>query len=116
VSREYRIYLDDMRLSCEKVLRYTYGLTLDAFVRDEKTFDAVVRNLEILGEAAKHVPLDVRERHPQVEWRKIAGLRDVIAHEYFGIDEDILWDIIRRQVPLLLEHVRQILREADQGT
>jgi uncharacterized protein with HEPN domain len=116
VSRKYQIYLDDMRLSCEKVLRYTHGLTLDAFVRDEKTFDAVVRNLEILGEAAKHVPLDVRERHPQVEWRKIAGLRDVIAHEYFGIDEDILWDIIRRQVPLLLEHVRRILAEADQET
>ena len=56
--------------------------------------DAVIRNLEILGEAAKHIPPQVRSRHPQIEWRKIAGMRDVIAHEYVGVDEDILWDVI----------------------
>jgi uncharacterized protein with HEPN domain len=109
MSRDYRLYLDDMRESCEKILRYTRGLTFEQFLHDEKTFDAVVRNLEIIGEAAKHIPPEVRSRHPAVEWPKIAGLRDVVAHEYFGLDEDILWDIVQSHVPVLLGDVQRIL-------
>lgn len=111
MSREYRLYLDDMRVACEKTLRYTHSLTLEQFLKDEKTFDAVLRNLEILGEAVKHIPPKVRGRYAHVEWRKIAGLRDVIAHEYFGIDEDILWDIIENRIPLLLDDLLHILAE-----
>ena len=99
MSRDYRLYLDDMRAAAEKVLRYTQGADLACFVDDEKTFDAVVRNLEIIGEAAKHVPAEVQARYPEVEWRNIAGLRDIMAHGYFGIDEDILWDIVVNQAP-----------------
>jgi uncharacterized protein with HEPN domain len=113
MSRDYRLYLDDIRESCEKVLRYVGGLTFDQFVQDEKTFDAIVRNLEIIGEAAKHIPSEMRSRYPQVEWAKIAGLRDMTIHEYFGLDEDILWDIVQNQVGVLLEHVRQILSESE---
>jgi uncharacterized protein with HEPN domain len=94
MSRDYRLFLDDMRAACVKILRYTSGLTFEQFIEDEKSFDAVVRNLEILGEAAKHVPNEVRERHTGIEWRKISGLRDFMAHEYFGIDHEILWDVI----------------------
>jgi uncharacterized protein with HEPN domain len=83
MSRDYRLYLDDIRESCEKVLRYVHGLTFGQFVHDEKIFDAVVRNLEIIGEGAKHIPPDIRSRYPEVEWPKIAGLRDVVVHEYF---------------------------------
>jgi len=109
MSRDYRLYLDDMRESCEKVLRYTRDLAFDQFVHDEKTFDAVVRNLEIIGEAAKHVPPEIRTRHPDVEWPKIASLRDVVVHEYFGLDEDILWDVVQNRVPILLDRVLHIL-------
>jgi uncharacterized protein with HEPN domain len=109
VSRDYRLYLDDMRAAAEKVLRFTQGVDLARFVDDERTFDAVVRNLEIIGEAAKHILAEVQARYPGVGWRNIAGLRDIVAHEYFGIDEDILWDIIMHQVPALLTQVRQIL-------
>jgi uncharacterized protein with HEPN domain len=109
VSRDYVLYLGDMRSACEKILRYTHDLTFDAFMNDEKTFDAVIRNLEILGEAAKHIPLQVQIQHPQIEWRKIAGMRDVVAHKYFGIDEDILWDVIQNRIPVLLEQVQGIL-------
>ena len=110
MSRDYRLYLDDMLIALEKVLRFTQGVDLAHFVDDERTFDAVVRNLEIIGEAAKHIPAAVQARYPDVEWRSIAGLRDIVAHEYFGIDEDILWDIIIHQVPALLTRVRQILK------
>lgn len=111
MSRDYRLYLDDMRMAAEKVLRYTEGVDLAHFVDDDKTFDAVVRNLEVIGEAAKHVPAEVQVRYPEVTWRSIAGLRDIVAHEYFGIDEDILWDIVVNQVPQLLGQVKRILEE-----
>jgi uncharacterized protein with HEPN domain len=71
------------------------------FIKDEKTYDAVVRNLEIIGEAAKNIPEAVRMQMPGIEWKKTAGLRDVIAHAYFGIDDAILWDVVQHKVPEL---------------
>jgi uncharacterized protein with HEPN domain len=73
-------------------------MTRDLFLADERTIDAVVRNIEIIGTAAKRIPDDVRAGIPSVEWSKIAGMRDVIAHEYFRIDPDILWDVVRHKI------------------
>ena len=98
--------------ACEKVMR-SEGLAFHAFVRNELVYDAVLRNLEVLGEAAKKVPDSVRARHPSVEWRAIAGLRDVLAHAYFALDEATLWDIVAQKVPALAEVLRQILEEED---
>lgn len=109
MSRDFRLFLEDILESCGKVLRFTAQMSFEQFVADEKTYDAVVRNLEIIGEAAKNVPEEVRLRHSDVEWKKIAGLRDVIAHEYFGIDDDILWDIVQNKVPLLEGQVKKVL-------
>jgi len=108
VSRDWRLYVDDMRQACRKVLRYTQGLDLEGLRRDEKAYDAVVRNLEVIGEAAKHIPQAVRAQMPGIEWRKIAGLRDVLAHAYFGIDDAVLWDLIQEKVPPLLDALEQI--------
>lgn len=109
MSRDYRLYLDDIETSAEKILNYTKDLEFDEFTQDTKTFDAVVLNLEIIGEAAKHMPDAVRTKYPQIDWRRIAGLRDVIAHGYFGLNEHVLWDLVQNQVPRLLEQIRQVL-------
>ncbi|MCX7837862.1 MAG: DUF86 domain-containing protein [Anaerolineae bacterium] len=110
MSRDYRLYLDDIRASAEKILQYTRGLDFDTFAHDEKTVDAVVFNFEIIGEAAKHIPDSMRARYPQVDWRRMAGLRDIIAHGYFGLNRRILWDAAQTQIPMLLEQITQILK------
>jgi uncharacterized protein with HEPN domain len=74
-------------------------------------YDAVLRNLQIIGEAAKAVPADVRQGHPEVDWKEMTGLRDVLSHAYFGLDDEMLWDIVIAKIPPLQEQVRQILAE-----
>jgi len=94
-----------MRQAARKVVRYVGGREQRAFLADEMAFDATLRNLEILGEAARGIPDDVRARHPDVDWRAIAGLRDVLAHAYFALDDATLWDIVQNKVPRLLDHL-----------
>ena len=109
MSRDYRLFLEDISNSCQKILLYTQGLSYGDFIQGEIVYDAVLRNLEIIGEAAKNIPEDVRQGNSQVEWRKIAGLRDIVIHQYFGIYDEIIWDAVKNQIPKLLEQVRDIL-------
>lgn len=102
MSRDPKLYLDDMRAACRRVIEHSAGMTRAAFFGDAKAVDAVLWNLLVLGEAAKNVPDEVRAEHPSLEWRKIAGFRDVLAHGYFGLDEDIVWDVLANKVPALL--------------
>jgi len=110
MSRDYRLFLDDMKACCAKIARYIGDMTYESFIADEKTFDAVVRNLEIVGEAAKHIPAEIKDRHIEVEWSKAAGIRDIIAHEYFGIDDEILWDVVSNHIPRLATQLRDVIR------
>ena len=98
-----------MQLCCSKVLRYSQGLTRQHFLVDEMVVDAVLRNLEVLGEAAKQIPPAVRERHPEVPWRRIAGLRDVLAHAYFGLEDDTIWQIVSESIPALANQLDQVI-------
>lgn len=111
MSRDEIIYLKDIVQSCEKILRFTQGLTQADLIREEKTYDAVVRNLEIVGEAAKHISDELRKQLPSIEWRKVAGLRDMLAHAYFGIDNDILWDVVQNKVPQLAKAINEFLNK-----
>jgi uncharacterized protein with HEPN domain len=111
VSRSWQLFLRDMLEAAQKVTRYTAGRELDEFIADEMAFDATLRNLEILGEAAKGIPEEIRQRYPEVDWRGVAGLRDVLAHAYFALDEATLWKIVCTDVPKLLLQLGRILQD-----
>jgi len=101
-QRAWRFYLDDMIDFADKVLAYTDGLDQAGFVASELTYDATLRNLELIGEAATHIPDEVRAAHPEISWRMIIATRNRLIHGYLGIDNDTLWSIIRDDVPNLL--------------
>jgi len=111
--REWRFYLDDMIGFVEKVIAYTDDLNQAGFVASSLNYDATVRNLELIGEAATHVPDTIRQANPQIPWRLIIATRNRLIHGYLGIDNDTLWSIIQTDIPSLLSQLRQ-LRDATQ--
>ena len=109
--RDYKLYLDDILEATKRIEKYTKGFTLEKLKKDNLTIDGVVRNLEIIGEAVKNIPADIKDKYPDIEWKKIAGLRDILAHEYFGIDLEILWDIIENKLPDLKKEISCLLKK-----
>jgi len=112
MQREYRLYIDDILEAIEKIERYTQSMSFEDFKRTPVVVDAVLRNLEIIGEAAKHIPTDIKRAHKDIEWKKVAGVRDILIHEYFGVNLPIVWDIVINKIPELKESVKQILNES----
>ena len=110
MPRDYKVYLEDILEAIRKIEQFTASFSSKAFAEDAKTFDAVIRNLEIIGEAVKNVPESVRAKHPQVEWKKIAGLRDMLIHEYFGVDADIVWDVVQNKLPPFKNQIAPLLQ------
>ena len=111
MSRSWELFLRDMLEAARKVARYTDSRELETFVADEMAYDATLRNLEVLGEAAKNIPDEIRQRYPEVDWRGVAGLRDILAHAYFALDDVTLWKIVRSDIPQLQALLDQIERE-----
>ena len=108
-AREWRFYIQDMIEFSEKVLSYAEGLDRDAFIADELTYDATLRNLELIGEAATHIPSEVRAAYPDIPWHAIVGTRNRLAHSYLSIGNDIIWTIIQDAIPKLLPELRSLL-------
>lgn len=107
-KRAWRFYLDDMIACAEKVIAYAEGFDEMGFIASALHYDATLRNLELIGEAAAHIPDSVRAAHPQVPWRLAIATRNQLIHGYLGIDNDVLWTIIRDDVPALLAQLRAL--------
>jgi uncharacterized protein with HEPN domain len=98
-KRDRKLLLSDMLEAAEKIVRYTEGMDYEKFTADEKTIDAVVRNFEIIGEAANRIDDDFKVVHPELDWNHLRGFRNRIVHDYFGIDYEIVWSIITQDLP-----------------
>lgn len=114
--RDYKLYLHDIKEAVEKIETFTKGFSFEEFTEDTKTVDAVIRNLEILGEAAKHIPKRVKEKYPDIDWKAIAGMRNILAHEYFGVRIGIIWKTVRERLPQLRHKIEEILEEGRDQT
>ncbi|HHI76346.1 MAG TPA: DUF86 domain-containing protein [Gammaproteobacteria bacterium] len=112
-ARAWRFYVDDMRRFAEKVLAYTDGMNQQSFVDSGLTYDATLRNLELIGEAATHVPESVRQAHPEIPWRLIVATRNRLIHAYLGIDNDTIWSIIQDDIPSLLNALNRLSDEQE---
>ena len=107
--REWRFYVQDMIDFCGRVLSYTEGLDQRTFLADRRTYDATLRNLELVGEAATHVPSEVRKAHPDIPWHAIMGTRNRLAHGYLRISDNVVWSIIQDAIPELVPSLRALL-------
>jgi uncharacterized protein with HEPN domain len=110
MSRDVLILLSEIQEAAEEVIAFTHGLSVDELKVDKKTKNAVIRSLEVMGEAAKAIPQSFRDEHPTVPWRNICGMRDILIHQYFRIDEMLLWRAARRDVPATLEAICDLIK------
>lgn len=112
-DREYADYLEDILDAISKIANFIEGMTFDQFSRDDKTAYAVIRALEIIGEATKHIPEQVRKSNPDISWREMAGIRDKLIHDYFGVNLEVVWKTATDDLPKLEPEIRLILSDID---
>ena len=110
-KRNPRLYLEDIVEAINKIERYTAGMTLDVFSETDMAVDAVIRNIEVIGEAIKNLPAETKALHNEVPWQQIVDTRNKIIHEYFGVDLSILWHSVQEEIPTLKRQVMQILED-----
>jgi len=115
MPRAFKFYLSDILEAVASIQTYTVGLSREEFMDDKRTTDAVVRNLEIIGEAVKGIPVELRGLYPNVPWRQIAGFRDVLIHNYFAVNLYVVWDVLQNELPELAKNVQEILA-AEEGS
>ena len=110
-ERTYIDYLLDIAKELERIEEFVEGMSYEEFKKDVKTVYAVIRCFEIIGEAVKNIPEDVRNSYPQIPWKRIAGMRDKLIHAYFGVDYEILWETIKRRVPEIKPLILEVLED-----
>lgn len=109
-GRDYILFLEDIHDAVNKIERYIGNLSLEDFSADSMAIDAVIRNFEVIGEATKNIPKRIRDKYPYVEWKEAVGFRNVLIHDYFGIDTEAVWDTIKNNIPTFKMHIEDVLR------
>ena len=109
--RNWKLRISDILQCISKIRRYTKGYTFDDFQEDDKTIDSVLRNLEIIGEAARHVPSEVRAQYPEIPWAEMLTIRNIVIHEYHGVNLQIIWQTIKEDLPPLVAPLKRILQD-----
>lgn len=112
-KRQWRLFIEDILECIGKIEKYTEDMSFDEFGKDSKTVDAVVRNLEVIGEASKNVPDEVKKQYQKIYWEGMIGLRNRIVHEYFGVDLKIVWHITKEELPALKEKMKLVLERSE---
>ncbi len=111
--RKNDLYLFDIIQSIQRIDEYIKDMDYNEFIKDNKTIDAVVRNLEVIGEASKHISIELKNKYPALPWEEMYYLRNKITHEYFGIDYVIIWDIIKNHLPTNLIQIKEICQKEE---
>ena len=109
-KREYRDYLQDIYDAVNEVATFIEGMTYEDFLKDKKTINAVIRSIEVIGEASKQLPKAIRDKSPSIPWKKMAGMRDKVIHKYFGVDIEIVWKTAKKQIPALKKKIFALLK------
>lgn len=115
MSKNYKLYLEDILDSINAINSYTKNLTYEDFSSDRKTYSATIRELEIIGEAVGKLPDEIRNQQPDVEWRDIKGMRNLLIHEYFGVDLEIVWKVVKNDIPALEQTVQSISKQENKN-
>jgi uncharacterized protein with HEPN domain len=111
--RDYTLYLKDILAAIDRIEEFVVGMDLEAFQSDDKTCSAVLRKFEIIGEAAKQIPDEVRQEYPALPWKEMAGMRDKLIHAYFVVDYPLVWETVKNRLPQVAKEMRNILHDAD---
>ena len=113
MKRNSKLFLKDIIDSMNDIEKFVDNMSLQELKRDKKTLNAVIRSLEIIGEATKNIPKEIKLKHKEIPWKEMAGMRDVLIHAYFGIDYNLLWTAIKKNIPEIKPKIKKILKEVE---